>query len=155
MLQPCFSQRVSQTFRVILSRYSLWQTTSLSFLMFSLDLLSVSTNPGEDAYVMVLQNKNGLFRDFRSVLASKDLCDITFLVGEERRPVIAVRAVIAARSRCVFETFSFIVPSTYWLNSYNIQKTNKTILNVYIFSNFGPKGNTSKSSCFVIVKWNG
>ncbi|XP_052801739.1 serine-enriched protein-like [Mya arenaria] len=64
---------------------------------------SVSTNPGEDAYVMVLQNRQGLCDDLRSIVTSRDVCDVTFLVGEERKPVHGVRAVIATRSKLLYD----------------------------------------------------
>ena len=37
----------------------------------------------------------------RFLASIPELCDITFLVGETREPVCAVKAVLAARSRLV------------------------------------------------------
>ena len=40
-----------------------------------------------------------VFQDMRFLASIPELCDITFLVGETREPVCAVKAVLAARSR--------------------------------------------------------
>ncbi|KAL4223583.1 hypothetical protein ACF0H5_017053 [Mactra antiquata] len=55
---------------------------------------SVSTNPEEDTYVMVLQNKT----DIVKTSSLRDLSDVTFLVGPDRKPVSCIRAVIARKS---------------------------------------------------------
>ena len=39
------------------------------------------------------------WQDMRFLASIPELCDITFLVGETREPVCAVKAVLAARSR--------------------------------------------------------
>lgn len=39
-----------------------------------------------------------------------ELCDVTFLVGDSREPVCAVKAVLAARSR-IFQKLLFQAPS--------------------------------------------
>ena len=47
----------------------------------------------------------------RFLASNPELCDVTFLVGETREPVCAVKAVLAARSRLVGSSrkiFSFI-----------------------------------------------
>ena len=47
----------------------------------------------------------------RFLASNPELCDVTFLVGETREPVCAVKAVLAARSRlvgCSRKIFSFI-----------------------------------------------
>ena len=47
----------------------------------------------------------------RFLASNPELCDVTFLVGETREPVCAVKAVLAARSRLVGNSrkiFSFI-----------------------------------------------
>lgn len=47
----------------------------------------------------VYENKSGLADDMKFLASMPELCDITFLVGETREPVCAVRSVLAARSR--------------------------------------------------------
>ena len=48
-----------------------------------------------DQYV----NKERLARDLSALSTMPELCDVTFLVGEDRQPVCGVRAILAARSR--------------------------------------------------------
>jgi hypothetical protein len=45
------------------------------------------------------ENKTGLAEDMKFLASMPELCDITFLVGDTREPVCAVKAVLAARSR--------------------------------------------------------
>ena len=45
------------------------------------------------------ENKSGLAEDMKFLASMPELCDVTFLVGETREPVCAVKAVLAARSR--------------------------------------------------------
>ncbi|CAG2108507.1 unnamed protein product, partial [Medioppia subpectinata] len=45
------------------------------------------------------ENRTGLAEDMKFLASMPELCDITFLVGETREPVCAVKAVLAARSR--------------------------------------------------------
>jgi len=52
------------------------------------------------------ENKAGLAEDMRFLASIPELTDITFLVGDTREPVCAVRAVLAARSR-VFNKMLF------------------------------------------------
>ncbi|XP_074595418.1 speckle type BTB/POZ protein [Brevipalpus obovatus] len=47
----------------------------------------------------VYENKTGLADDMKFLASMPELCDVTFLVGETREPVCAVRSVLAARSR--------------------------------------------------------
>jgi len=47
----------------------------------------------------VYENKTGLADDMKFLASMPELCDVTFLVGETREPVCAVKAVLAARSR--------------------------------------------------------
>jgi hypothetical protein len=42
---------------------------------------------------------DGLSDDMRFLASMPELCDVTFLVGDTREPVCAVRAVLAARSK--------------------------------------------------------
>ena len=44
-------------------------------------------------------NKDSLVHDLSFLANMPELCDVTFLVGEERQPICAVRAILAARSR--------------------------------------------------------
>lgn len=54
------------------------------------------------------ENKSGLAEDLKFLARMPELCDVTFLVGDTREPVCAVKAVLAARSKYVF-TFHFIL----------------------------------------------
>lgn len=47
----------------------------------------------------IFENKSGLAEDMRFLASMPELCDVTFLVGDTREPVCAVKAVLAARSR--------------------------------------------------------
>lgn len=47
------------------------------------------------------ENKTGLADDMKFLASIPELCDVTFLVGDTREPVCAVKAVLAARSRFV------------------------------------------------------
>lgn len=64
------------------------------------------------------ENKAGLADDMRFLASIPELTDITFLVGDTREPVCAVRAVLAARSR-VFNKMLFHPSSR---QTYNRQK---------------------------------
>lgn len=44
-------------------------------------------------------NKERLALDLTALSSMPELCDVTFLVGEDRQPVCGVRAILAARSR--------------------------------------------------------
>lgn len=45
------------------------------------------------------ENKASLAHDLSFLATMPELCDVTFLVGEGRQPVCAVKAILAARSR--------------------------------------------------------
>lgn len=63
-------------------------------------ITSVSTNPDEDAYVMVLQNRQGLYANVKSSTSSlKEENDVKFLVGEDQTPVNGVRSILTKRNR--------------------------------------------------------
>ncbi len=44
-------------------------------------------------------NKDSLAHDLSFLANMPELCDVTFLVGDDRQPICAVRAILAARSR--------------------------------------------------------
>lgn len=54
----------------------------------------------------IYDNKCGLGEEMKFLASFPELCDITFLVGETREPVCAVKSVLAARSR-VFHKILF------------------------------------------------
>ncbi|GAB6024620.1 hypothetical protein CHUAL_009763 [Chamberlinius hualienensis] len=60
----------------------------------------------EEPDYSVFENKSGLADDMKFLASMPELCDVTFLVGETREPVCAVKAVLAARSR-VFHKMLF------------------------------------------------
>lgn len=45
------------------------------------------------------ENRDSLAHDLSFLANMPELCDVTFLVGEDRQPVCGVRAILAARSR--------------------------------------------------------
>ena len=49
----------------------------------------------------VYENKLGVAEDLQYLSHMPELCDVTFLVGDNKEPVCAVRAILAARSRLV------------------------------------------------------
>jgi hypothetical protein len=53
----------------------------------------------DDPDLSVFENKSGLAEDLKFLASMPELCDVTFLVGDTREPVCAVKAVLAARSR--------------------------------------------------------
>lgn len=54
---------------------------------------------GDEPDFSTFENKTGLAEDMKFLASMPELCDVTFLVGDTREPVCAVRAVLAARSR--------------------------------------------------------
>lgn len=56
----------------------------------------------------IFENKTGLAEDMKFLASMPELCDVTFLVGDTREPVCAVKAVLAARSR-VFHKMLYAV----------------------------------------------
>ncbi|XP_014294125.1 serine-enriched protein isoform X2 [Halyomorpha halys] len=56
------------------------------------------------------ENKTGLAEDMKFLASMPELCDVTFLVGDTREPVCAVKAVLASRSR-VFHKMLYQAPS--------------------------------------------
>uniref|UniRef100_A0A914X413 Uncharacterized protein n=1 Tax=Plectus sambesii TaxID=2011161 RepID=A0A914X413_9BILA len=51
--------------------------------------------------VRSVDNFDALARDLRFLAGMPELCDVTFLVGENRTPLHGVRAILAIRSRLV------------------------------------------------------
>ena len=65
---------------------------------------------GDDADLSVFENKSGLAEDLKFLASMPELCDVTFLVGDTREPVCAVKAVLAARSRSAFLVYTQSIP---------------------------------------------
>ena len=63
---------------------------------------SGSAIPPDDPDHSTFENKSGLAEDMKFLARMPELCDVTFLVGDTREPVCAVKAVLAARSKCVY-----------------------------------------------------
>ncbi len=58
------------------------------------------TSPADDQEdLSIFENKPGLGDDMKFLASMPELCDVTFLVGDTREPVCAVKAVLAARSK--------------------------------------------------------
>lgn len=53
----------------------------------------------EEPDFSLFENKTGLAEDMKFLASMPELCDVTFLVGDAREPVCAVKAVLGARSR--------------------------------------------------------
>lgn len=66
------------------------------------------------------ENKSGLAEDMKFLASMPELCDVTFLVGDTREPVCAVKAVLAARSR-VFHKMLYQVSYLIQIWKKNIQ----------------------------------
>ncbi|CAO1362672.1 unnamed protein product [Diamesa hyperborea] len=58
----------------------------------------IPPEPSQDE-PQIFENKSGLADDLKFLASMPELCDVTFLVGETREPVCAVKAILAARSR--------------------------------------------------------
>lgn len=52
---------------------------------------------------MLFKDRQGLTEDLKYVISVPELCDVTFLVGQDRVPVYGVRAVLATRSRMFYQ----------------------------------------------------
>ncbi|XP_026681095.1 serine-enriched protein [Diaphorina citri] len=65
---------------------------------------------GDESDLNIFENKPGLAEDMKFLASMPELCDVTFLVGDTREPVCAVKAVLAARSR-VFHKMLYSAPS--------------------------------------------
>ncbi|XP_013774684.1 serine-enriched protein-like [Limulus polyphemus] len=61
--------------------------------------MSDDLTSSEESDYSVFENKSGLAEDMKFLASMPELCDVTFLVGETREPVCAVKAVLAARSK--------------------------------------------------------
>lgn len=65
----------------------------------SLIVNSYSAMAEAEPDLSTFENKSGLAEDMKFLASMPELCDVTFLVGDTREPVCAVKAVLAARSR--------------------------------------------------------
>uniref|UniRef100_A0A8D8YU40 Serine-enriched protein n=1 Tax=Cacopsylla melanoneura TaxID=428564 RepID=A0A8D8YU40_9HEMI len=70
----------------------------------------LGTLAGDESDLNIFENKPGLAEDMKFLASMPELCDVTFLVGDTREPVCAVKAVLAARSR-VFHKMLYSAPS--------------------------------------------
>lgn len=61
----------------------------------------------------IFENKAGLAEDMKFLASMPELCDVTFLVGDTKEPICAVKAVLAARSRFVSLFQIIIIYSIY------------------------------------------
>ncbi|XP_058466840.1 serine-enriched protein isoform X1 [Malaya genurostris] len=74
------------------------------------EVLTLSGIADAEPDLSTFENKSGLAEDMKFLASMPELCDVTFLVGETREPVCAVKAVLAARSR-VFQKMLYQAPS--------------------------------------------
>lgn len=56
---------------------------------------------GSDGHVLSFQNTESLSEDLRVVNDFQEMCDVRFLVGQDKIPVFGVKAILCARSRYV------------------------------------------------------
>lgn len=61
----------------------------------------------DEADYSTFENKSGLADDMKFLASMPELCDVTFLVGDTREPVCAVKAVLAARSRLFSSIYTY------------------------------------------------
>lgn len=71
------------------------------------------------------ENKSGLAEDMKFLASMPELCDVTFLVGDTREPVCAVKAVLAARSRVFHKLL------------YQVSVLTKKQTSIYDYGNYG------------------
>lgn len=64
-----------------------------------MDSSGLMSPPGDQEDISIFENKTGLSGDMQFLASMPELCDVTFLVGDTREPVCAVKAVLAARSK--------------------------------------------------------
>ena len=62
----------------------------------------------EEPDLNTFENKSGLAEDMKFLASMPELCDVTFLVGDTREPVCAVKAVLAARSRYYYYYYNYL-----------------------------------------------
>ncbi|XP_031630534.1 serine-enriched protein isoform X2 [Contarinia nasturtii] len=74
------------------------------------EVLTLSSMADAEPDLSTFENKTGLAEDMKFLASMPELCDVTFLVGDTREPVCAVKAVLAARSR-VFQKMLYQAPS--------------------------------------------
>ncbi|XP_041349460.1 serine-enriched protein-like [Gigantopelta aegis] len=60
--------------------------------------------PGE---IMLFSNTSGLCDSLKYIITMPELCDVMFLVGKERDPVYGVKAILATRSRVLYQLILF------------------------------------------------
>ncbi|XP_021959547.1 serine-enriched protein isoform X2 [Folsomia candida] len=78
--------------------------------MFNEAFYMMAETLGDEPDFSTFENKTGLAEDMKFLASMPELCDVTFLVGDTREPVCAVKAVLAARSR-VFYKILYQAPS--------------------------------------------
>ncbi|XP_055383814.1 serine-enriched protein-like isoform X1 [Condylostylus longicornis] len=74
------------------------------------EILNLAGMADAEPDLSTFENKTGLAEDMKFLASMPELCDVTFLVGDTREPVCAVKAVLAARSR-VFAKMLYSAPS--------------------------------------------
>lgn len=74
----------------------------------------------DEADFSVFENKTGLAEDMKFLASMPELCDVTFLVGDTREPVCAVKAVLAARSRYKIISPSILILMVLLMNPFFI-----------------------------------
>ena len=81
------------------SRGDLCSTAPIVYVEGRLAMPESKTRLEEEEPAYSFDNRAGLAHDLSFLASMPELCDVTFLVGEDRHPVCGVKAVLAARSR--------------------------------------------------------
>eukprot|EP00116_Pleurobrachia_bachei_P005814 sb/3466076/ len=70
-------------------------------------------NPSREEILTKFENRSAFAQDLNLLSGLPDLCDIIFLVGEDKQPICGVRAILAARSRVFRKQLTTPVPRRY------------------------------------------
>lgn len=54
---------------------------------------TTASNANDEPDLSIFENKSGLADDLKFLASMPELCDVTFLVGETREPVCAVKVI--------------------------------------------------------------
>lgn len=57
----------------------------------------LALSPDQEPDLSTFENKSGLAEDMKFLASMPELCDVTFLVGETREPVCAVKVILYSR----------------------------------------------------------
>lgn len=64
----------------------------------------LALSPDQEPDLSTFENKSGLAEDMKFLASMPELCDVTFLVGETREPVCAVKVELYCRNFHLIQT---------------------------------------------------